>query len=532
MQRSTHNHFPPALNALLTAEAYPHTVRAVELLETHVSWILLTGEYAYKIKRPVNYAFIDMRELERRAHFCREELRLNRRFAPDLYLEVCEITSTAGVARIAGSGRIIEYAVRMCEFDRNAELDRLLEQGAIEATELEAFGCALADIHAGLPIADPSQPWGRPSQVRDLILANLAECAQLAVVQPRSAELNSLLASLESTWQRVETCLMSRHTGGRIRECHGDLHSRNIVRRGNTLTAFDCMEFEPAFRWIDVAGEVAMLLADLDARGHAGHARAFLQGYLSQSGDYQACRVLALYKAHFALVRAKVAQLHSATAPTVAVQRALRAELARLVDRAMAALRPRTPQLLLMCGVAGSGKTRLAQRLAAPLGAVVLRSDIERKRRAGLAAHAHSGSLPDQGIYSPQASAELYQALARCAEDVLAGGYNAIVDASFAHRADRQRFRSLADRLGIDLRLIHCNAPRALLHERITQRQRAGTDASEADIRVLELQLARFEAIRADEGLTVINVDTAGADALGALLAQCPGQPARSGPPA
>ena len=336
MQRSTHNHFPPALNALLTAEAYPHTVRAVELLETHVSWILLTGEYAYKIKRPVNYAFIDMRELERRAHFCREELRLNRRFAPDLYLEVCEITSTAGVARIAGSGRIIEYAVRMCEFDRNAELDRLLEQGAIEATELEAFGCALADIHAGLPIADPSQPWGRPSQVRDLILANLAECAQLAVVQPRSAELNSLLASLESTWQRVETCLMSRHTGGRIRECHGDLHSRNIVRRGNTLTAFDCMEFEPAFRWIDVAGEVAMLLADLDARGHAGHARAFLQGYLSQSGDYQACRVLALYKAHFALVRAKVAQLHSATAPTVAVQRALRAELARLVDRAMA----------------------------------------------------------------------------------------------------------------------------------------------------------------------------------------------------
>jgi aminoglycoside phosphotransferase family enzyme/predicted kinase len=521
VQPTTPNRFPAALNALLTAEAYPHPVRAVELVETHVSWILLTGEFAYKIKRPVHYPFIDMRQLERRAYLCREELRLNRRFAPELYLEVCAITSRAGVASISGGGEIIEYAVRMREFDREAELDRLLSRSAIEPAELEAFGCTLADIHAGLPIAGASEPWGQAAQTRALVLANLTECVQLGVLQPGSAELSSLLASLHGALLRVEPCLTSRRADGRVRECHGDLHSRNIVRLGKRLTAFDCMEFEPAFRWIDVADEVALLLADLDTRGYGGHASAFLQGYLAQCGDYQACRVLSVYRAHRALVRAKVAQMHSETAPTVETQRELRAEIARLVDYAATALRPRVPQLLLMCGLAGSGKTWLAQRLAPPLAAVVLRSDVERKRRAGLGAHAHSSSALDQGLYSPQVSADLYQHLANCAQDVLAGGYDAIVDGSFLRRADRAHFRSMAARLGIGLRVVHCGAPRELLRERIAQRQQVGADESEADVRVLDLQLTHLEPIRADEGLTVIDVDTRGPDIIGQVLAQC-----------
>jgi len=525
------DHFPAALRSLLAPEAYPHTVRAVELVETHVSWILLTGEFAYKIKRPVQYAFIDMRQLERRAFLCQEELRLNRRFAPDLYLEVCAITSVSGAARIAAEGEIIEYAVRMRQFDRAAELDRLLLAERVETDELESFGRTLADIHAALPAASAAEPWGHPAQIRALILQNLSECAQSCVLARGGAQLNTLQAALDRKLQEAEPWLSARREHCCVRECHGDLHSRNIVRLGARLYAFDCMEFEPAFRWIDVADEIALLLADLEAGGYPGHAHAFLHGYLSQSGDYQACRLLDLYQAHRALVRAKVAALRATDVMGSDAQEGLRAEQVRLIECASRTLRSRVPQLLLMCGVAGSGKTWLAQRLAPRLRAVLLRSDVERKRRAGLSAHARSGSALDQDLYSPELSADLYQHLARCAQDILSGGYNAIVDASFARGADRARFRSLATQLGVDVRIIHCDAPRALLRERVLQRQRAATDESEADVRVLDWQLTQFEPIRADENMTVIEVETGVPDTVSEVLKRCSSSAHPGAPP-
>jgi aminoglycoside phosphotransferase family enzyme len=284
-------------------------VSAIELVETHVSWIVLTGEFAYKIKRPVRYAFIAMRDLERRGFLCGAELRLNRRFAPELYLEVCVITSKAGGARIGGQGHIIEYAVRMRRFDRESELDQLLESGRVEPQELEMFGRTLAEIHAELPIADSTGTWGDLMRIRALILQNVSEYEKPYRAQRGEAEFGSLKAALETRLREAQPWLSSRSEQCRIRECHGGLHSRNIVRLGGSLLAFDCMEFEPAFRWIDVADEIAMLLADPEARGYPAHARAFLDGYLARSGDYQACRVLDLYRAHRALVRAKVAAL-------------------------------------------------------------------------------------------------------------------------------------------------------------------------------------------------------------------------------
>ena len=521
MESCTSNNFPGALKSLLAPAAYRHPVRAVELVETHVSWILLTGEFAYKIKRPVHYAFIDMRRLERREFLCQEELRLNRRFAPELYLEVCAITSAGGAARIAGEGQVIEFAVRMRQFDREAELDRLLISDKVNTDELETFGRTLSDIHAGLPAATAAQPWGHPAQIRTLILQNLSECAQSGVLQQGGAELNTLQARLELILQEAALCLLERRASSRVRECHGDLHSRNIVRLGQSLCAFDCMEFEPAFRWIDVADEIALLLADLEAGGYLSHAHSFFHGYLSQSGDYQACRLLNLYKAHRALVRAKVAALRATGVVSGDAQSKLRAEQIRLVEYASHTLRPRLPQLILMCGVAGSGKTWLAQRLAPRLRAVLLRSDVERKRRAGLSVHARSGSALEQDLYSPEASADLYLHLARCAQDTLAGGYNTIVDASFARRAERARFRSLAAQLGVDVRIIHCDAPRALLEERVLRRQRAATDESEADVRVLDWQLTHFESLLADENMTVIEVEAGESDTVTEVLERC-----------
>jgi predicted kinase len=249
------------------------------------------------------------------------------------------------------------------------------------------------------------------------------------------------------------------------------------------------------------------LLSDLTARDQPLHAHAFRGGYLGQSGDYHACRVLPVYRAHRALVRAKVAAL-SASEAEPSMQAALRSEQRRLLDCARSALAPRRPRLLLMCGLSGSGKTWVARTLAPPLNAIHLRSDLERKRRAGLGERDRSGSALATGLYTTQATASVYRHLGRCAEDALAGGCDVIVDASFLRRDDRAAFRELAKRLNITLQLIYCNAPPRALQARVALRQRAQQDASEADLRVLDWQAGQFEPPTSEESIEVISADT------------------------
>ena len=508
---------PPPLDALLRPQAYPHPVGAVELVETHVSWVLLAGDFAYKIKRPVRYAFVDLRDADRRRFFCEEEVRLNRRFAPELYLDVCPIISSQGEIRMGGTGPVLEHAVRMRRFSRSDELDQLLEHGAIEPSELEDFGRMLAQLHAQLPAARAASRWACPAEVQALLIRNLHECAEAAKVFGTAAAVLALRESLERRLPAVAPWMAARHVGGRVRECHGDLHTRNIVRLGTRLVAFDCMEFEPAFRWIDVADEIALLLVDLEARGNPEHAQAFRGGYLAASGDYHACRVLELYKAHRALVRVKVAALSARALPDEARER-LRLEHARLLERATVALAAHTPRLIVMCGLSGSGKTWFARLLAPRLAAVHLRSDVERKRRAGLDELARSGSHLRSGLYTPEATAALYERLAQFAEDVISGGFNVIVDASFSLRSQRARFAELAGRVGVPLVVLQCHAAPEVLRTRITARTQSGSDASEADHGVLEVQLRDFQAISAAEGLDVLHVDTSKPDAMSQAL--------------
>ncbi|MDE2263442.1 MAG: AAA family ATPase [Gammaproteobacteria bacterium] len=521
---------PDILAGLLRPEAYPHPVAGVDLITTHISWVLLAGEYAYKVKRPVNYAFIDLTSLERRRFLCDEELRLNRRFAPELYLDVCRIVVRNGAARmdlpraadaqdvIDNEGSPIEYAVRMRRFSRTEELDQLLDGHRIEPHALEAFGRELAQTHARLPAAPAASAWGRPEQVQAQLLRNLLECADAAAVFDSSRAVLALRQPLEESLAGSSAWMAARRSNGRIRECHGDLHSRNVVRVRGRLVAFDCLEYAPAFRWIDTADEIAFLTSDLKARGWPLHAHAFRGGYLAESGDFHACRALALYEAHRALVRAKVAALSAAGAEAVGTQDALRREHVRLVTFAAGALTAGKPRLLLMSGLSGSGKTWLARQLAERLSAVHIRSDLERKRRAGMRELARSHSRPGQGLYSADATSAVYEELAREAQDVLCGGIPAIVDATFLERAQRALFAELAAKCHAPLQLIHCEAPEPVLRARITERRSAGRDPSEADLDVLAWQSEHAEPPTESEGIDVIRVDTVRPDALDQAL--------------
>jgi len=445
---------PDHLHALLYPRAYPHPVRAVDLIETHISWVLLTGKFAYKIKRPVHHSFIDLRRAAQRRRLCHEEVRLNRRFAPELYLGVRAIRWRQGEARIGGPGRIIEHAVSMRQFPRTHELDALLAARHIGPAELETFGAA----------------------------------------------------SLEAWTAAALPLLERRFAAGRVRECHGDLHAANIVRCGARLLPFDCLEFDPALRWIDVADEVSFLLADLDARDRPLHAQAFLGGYLSASGDYQACLLAPVFRAHRALVRAKIMALTAlASGAARLAKRTARQWHEKYLACARRALAPQRPGLVLMCGLSGSGKTWLARRLAPALGAVHLRSDIERKRLAGLAPLARSASAVARGLYGREVTGAVYARLAECATDALAGGYTTIVDATFAAAADRARFRAVAAQLGLDLRIVYCHAPRRVLESRIRQRGHRADDPSEADLEVLHWQERHFTPPGAHEANAILD---------------------------
>lgn len=500
--------FPRQLQGLLSPAAYPHPVEAVHLIATHISWVLLTGEFAYKIKRPVRFPFVDLRSAERRAFLCREELRLNRRFAPELYLEVCPISVVDGAARLGAGAEVIEQAVKMRQFPGDEQLHRLLQEKRVDPAALRSFGRDLALVHDTLPSAAMAQEWGQPAAAGALMLENLEEWVRASAVawgeEPEASELRqSLLAHVESS----AACMMHRFAGGRVRECHGDLHTGNLVRLSRGLVAFDCLEFDPALRWIDVADEVAFLLADLEASHAPLHAHAFLGGYLEQSGDYPACRLLDLYKAHRSLVRAKVLALSSAQPASANATERLsrRRQYLSHVSRARAALQAKRPQLILMAGISGSGKSWLAERIAPSLEAVHLRSDVERKRLAGIPGQERSHSGLDAGTYAPHMVEAVYEHLVRCAREVIEGGLTAIVDATFQRQADRARFSSLSAELGVRATLIHCHAPQSILERRIAERARRGADPSEADLAVMRSQLAHFEPVAATEPLTLLD---------------------------
>jgi aminoglycoside phosphotransferase family enzyme/predicted kinase len=501
------------VEALKLPDAWPHPVRDLELIETHCSWVFLTGEFAYKIKKPVNFGFLDFSTLEKRRHCCREELRLNRRLAPELYLDVVPIAGSP--PRVGGPGAPVEYAVKMRQFDMDCGFDRLAQRGALLPEHVDATASVLAGFHATAERAGDDSGFGDPGAVARQVLENFDQVEpHLDEQSPGSrARFDRVAAWSRSACERCAEAFAVRLAEGFVRECHGDLHLRNIVWWQGNVLPFDCIEFNPALRWIDVMSELAFLLMDLDDHGLPGLSVRLLNAYLEHTGDFEGLKVLRFYQAYRAMVRAKVESLRLAQLDVLDEQGVEAMET--YLRLASGYTRAPEPRLVIAHGLSGSGKTYVSQQLleAAPL--VRLRSDVERKRLFGLAPTAASGSGQDSGIYTHGASERTYDRLAQLAGQLLKDGWSVLVDATFLDRRERDRFRAIADFCHCPFAIMHCKADMDIQRQRVTDRQ---GDASEANVSVLEHQLETVQPLGEDELEVTIAIDTTGEPRLGALL--------------
>jgi len=508
--------------ALLRPEAYPHPVsEPVRVTETHISWVLLTGEFAYKIKKPIKLSFLDYSTLERRRWLCEEELRLNRRLAPELYLGVSAIGGARESPCIGGAGPPLEYAVRMRQFAPTDELSALLAARSVTPADIAVLGTGIARFHAAAALAPGDSTYGLPDTVQRVTMDNFTELRALPEAVEWTAQLSALQASIAALHHEWRPLMDQRRLLGRVRECHGDLHCGNVVRWAGDLTPFDGIEFDAALRFIDVVNDVAFLTMDLAERGHAQLRRAVLQAWVETLGDWDGLPLLPYYEAYRALVRAKVGALRALQLDAGSPPRsAALADCRRYLDWASARVAPRRPALLITCGLSGSGKTWLARRLSDRLGAMHLRSDVERKRLAGLAAHEDSRSPPDAGIYTLEFNERTYRQLRACAASSLAGVEPTIVDAAFLRADERLHFLELARHLQLPFAIVHCRAPDAILRERVAARTFARNDASEAGLDVLARQPGYWEPFGSDEQRHVVVVDTSDPTAVAAAIDQ------------
>jgi len=465
-----------------------------ELIETHISSVILCGDTVYKIKKPVDFGFLDFTRLDDRSHFCREEVRLNRRLAPDIYLDSVPITGTLAQPGIGGDGPVLDYAVKMKRFDETAQLDHLLQQGQLDEALIQSLAQRMAAFHDSIEQAAASSDHGHPAQILAPMLENVSQIQQSPLGAMAEQRLRTLEQWTRERFRQLQGLLSERQANGFIRECHGDMHLGNMAKRGDEVLIFDGIEFNENLRWIDVFSELAFTTMDLAANARPVLAGQLLNQYLELSGDYDGLPLLDFYQVYRAMVRAKVAAL----SPRPSVQ-----TLDKYLDLALHFTRPATPRLLLVGGYSATGKSTLSGHLLGDTRSVRLRSDRERKRlfadQVGMTGQVNAG------LYSPGISAQTYAYLLRLAQQLLQHGLNVIIDATFLKRAQREPFQALAQTLSVPCQLLWLDAPAELLVQRMTQRLQLRHNISDANEDVIHHQKANAEVPGQDEAVIAID---------------------------
>jgi hypothetical protein len=498
------------VDALRSPEAYVHTTIApIEVIETHISWVLLTGPFAYKIKKPLDLGFVDYSTLPRREFFCREELRLNRRLAPEIYLQIVPITAFPNDPMMDGKGQAIEFAVKMRQFSQDDLLSERIQHQQLSHEFIERLAHRVARFHADIAIAPEDSSYGTPEAVLEPMQRNFetlrAELSEDLYLQP----LPSLERWIRAQHERFEPLLHARKHQGFIRECHGDMHLGNIALVDDQITIFDGIEFNEHIRWIDIASELAFLVMDLDDRGAPELSQRLLNHYLMATGDYGGLPLLRFYQVYRAMVRAKV---NAIRASQVHLTDAERLQLLQLyqdyIELARCYTRPHQAALMITYGLSGSGKSALSQQLADHAGVIWLRSDVERKRLFGLKPLEHSHAALDAGIYTAEATEQTYQRLLELAESILGAHFTVLIDATFLKHIHRIPFAELARKQAVPFRILTLEVSQATLRQRVLNRSRLGQDPSEASIEVLYQQDQTQHPLTPEELKFCITIDS------------------------
>ena len=505
------------VHALCASEIFTHRPR---ISETHISWVLLTGRDAYKIKKAVDLGFLDFSTLALRRFYCDEELRLNRRLAPELYLDVvtvggspeepvlCPVMDSRLVKQPA-----IEYAVHMRRFSQSVMMDRMLARGLVSPAHIDRLAAVIAGFHQALPPAAADSPYCATAEIETAAEQNFAPLPQLLSAPEDLAMLKAVHEASALEFAACEPLFQQRAQAGLVRECHGDLHLGNIVLLDDVPTPFDCIEFSAALRWIDVISEISFTVMDLLRRGRPQLAWRLLNAYLEITGDFSGVGVLRFYLAYRAMVRAKIAAIRAGQRGA-RLKREMKSCLGYL-RLARGCLTRRRAAVIITNGLPGCGKSTVAQIALERLGAIRIRSDVERKRLFGLTPLADSKALLDADIYSQDATQRTYARLRELARNIVAAGFTVIVDAAFVLRSERGIFRSLAHELDVPFVIASVQTDAALLSERLTLRSKRRNDPSEANVDVLEKLLGFQEPLQQEElGTAVTFFNNDGIEAL------------------
>jgi uncharacterized protein len=498
------------IQQMLQPEFYPHRVtEPVRLIQTHISFVLLTGDYTYKIKKPVNFGFLDYSTVEKRQHFCTQELLMNRRTAPEIYLEVLPIFQKGDRFYLGSSSTPptavevpVEWTLKMREFPQDALFTNLLERGELTEQLMVELGREVAQFHSTANSNEYIRSFGEVSQIRAAIDNNY-QISQKYIGGPQTqAQYNETKQYTDSFFAENSELFASRIANNKICECHGDLHLRNLALWQDKILLFDCIEFNEPFRFVDVMYDIAFAVMDLEFRGHQELGNAFLNAYIEQTGDWEGLQLLPVYLSRQAYVRAKVSSLmlNESEIPEAEKQEILQTA-ASYYKLAWEYTKQRHGKLILMSGLSGSGKSTIARYLARKTNAIHIRSDAVRKHLGGIPLNERGAA----DLYSEEMTAKTYNRLLELGIMLANKGWEVILDAKF----DREHLRTNAIELArshqLPLQIIYCTAPIELLRERLEQRQ---GDIADATAELLSSQQAAFEHFTEAEQIYVKIVES------------------------
>lgn len=483
---------------------------STRVIETHISIVMLTPQFAYKMKKPVDYGFVDFRTVRQRKFYCEEEVRLNKRLAPDLYIGVVPVTGSEEEPSLDGQGQAIDYLVKMHRFNESAELHNIVQRKQSIVDEMFVFAAELAGFHQGTLVADQASQYGVFEKIVYDAMQNFDAIQKIRVSPETSNALTRARSWSTLEASRCESIFRVRKRRGFVRECHGDLHLRNMVLLKGKVVAFDCLEFNAELRWIDVASEIAFLLMDLSRKSEDLVAAIVLNHYLECSGDYDLLSVLRFYIVYRAMVRVKVSSFTLGENATKKEADSVIRPYIDVIEHTISQ-EGRTPSLILMHGLSGCGKSWLSLKLRENPGVIHIRSDIVRKSTC------YPSNNPDEtgselthlsgSGYTAQSRAGVYRELERIAGLILESGYTAIVDATFLKQGPRQQFYKLALDAGAKFHIVHLDFPVSVLEDRIVNREKKGDDPSEANLDVLRNQIEHHDALSSEEKMHALVIN-------------------------